>query len=85
MINSGYLFRQSDKKTPNHPDFSGGISLKEGDYYLSAWINTSKGGKKYLSIKIGNKKEEKPKETQSELNMPTEQQRTTLTDEDIPF
>ncbi len=67
-LNKGVLFKNTNKKTDNHPDYNGKIVLANGkEYYLSAWINESKNGQKYMSLSIGNettiqepKKEVKP-------------------------
>jgi len=67
-LNKGVLFKNTNKKTDNHPDYNGKIVLSNGkEYYLNAWINESKNGMKYMSLSIGNettiaepKKEVKP-------------------------
>jgi hypothetical protein len=67
-LNKGVLFKNTNKKTDNHPDYNGKIVLSNGkEYYLNAWINESKNGQKYMSLSIGNettiadpKKEVKP-------------------------
>jgi uncharacterized protein (DUF736 family) len=67
-LNKGVLFKNTNKKTDNHPDYNGKIVLSNGkEYYLNAWINESKSGMKYMSLSIGNettiaepKKEVKP-------------------------
>lgn len=67
-LNKGVLFKNTNKKTENHPDYNGKILLSNGkEYYLNAWINESKSGMKYISLSIGNetiteepKKEIKP-------------------------
>jgi hypothetical protein len=67
-LNKGVLFKNTNKKTENHPDYNGKIVLSNGkEYYLNAWINESKNGQKYMSLSIGNettiqepKKEVKP-------------------------
>jgi uncharacterized protein (DUF736 family) len=67
-LNKGVLFKNTNKKTDNHPDYNGKIVLSNGkEYYLNAWINESKSGQEYMSLSIGNettitepKKEVKP-------------------------
>jgi hypothetical protein len=49
--NSGALFNERDKKKgPNDRDYGGRIDIEGRQYWLSAWINTSKQGLKYLSL-----------------------------------
>lgn len=59
-INKGYLFKNDNKKTENHPDYTGKVVLSNNvEHYLSAWVKTSKSGNKYMSISIGNATEKK--------------------------
>ena len=54
-LNKGVLFKNTNKKTDNHPDYNGKIVLSNGkEYYLNAWVNESKSGMKYISLSIGN-------------------------------
>lgn len=53
----GVLFRNEQKKSDKHPDYSGSINLADGEHFLDGWLNRSKGGKAYLSLKIGKLKD----------------------------
>jgi hypothetical protein len=54
----GALFRNNDKTEEAHPDYRGNITTDDGtEYWLSAWLKTSKNGMKYMSLSI------KPKNT----------------------
>ena len=53
--NSGVLFRNDKKETPNHPDYKGSINVDGTDYWLSAWIKVSKDGAKFMSLSVKNK------------------------------
>lgn len=50
--NSGALFKNADKETDLHPDYKGSAQVGGVDYWLSAWINTDKDGKKYMAVKF---------------------------------
>lgn len=50
--NSGALFKNDKKTSEKHPDYKGSISVGDGEYWISAWINTSKNGVKYMSLKV---------------------------------
>ena len=41
--NSGVLFRESDKKSPNHPDYKGSIRIEGKDFWISGWIKDEIG------------------------------------------
>jgi uncharacterized protein (DUF736 family) len=57
--NRGALF-PSEKKTDKHPDLKGKLNVNGEDFYLSAWSQVSKAGKKYLSITV-----DKPREAET--------------------
>jgi hypothetical protein len=50
--NRGALFRNDDKTEEKHPDYRGNINVDGTEFWLSAWLKTSKQGMKYLSIAI---------------------------------
>jgi len=58
--NRGVLFNERDKKqTDKDRDYGGSINVGGTEYWLSAWIRTSKKGLKFLSLSV------KPKEVES--------------------
>lgn len=58
--NSGGLWRNEKKATDKHPDYTGQINVDGVEYWLSAWLKTSKKGAKFMSLAV------KPKEEQAE-------------------
>ena len=51
--NSGSLFSNAEnKKTDKHPDYKGSCLVEGKKMNISAWINESKAGKKYMSLKF---------------------------------
>ena len=49
--NTGALFSNAEnKKTEKHPDYKGKATVNGKEMNISAWLNTSKAGKKYLSL-----------------------------------
>ncbi len=50
--NSGSLFRVENRESDKHPEFNGSAKIRGTEFWLSAWVNESKGGKKYFSIKF---------------------------------
>ena len=55
--NRGALFRNNRKEQDSQPDHTGSINVDGKEYYLNAWIKTSKSGDKFFSLSI------KPKDT----------------------
>jgi len=50
--NSGALFRNDRKETKKQPDYTGEAKIEGVEYRLSAWLNESKNGKKYMGLKM---------------------------------
>ena len=49
--NTGALFSNAEnKKTDKHPDYKGKAQVNGKEMNMSAWLNTSKAGNKYLSV-----------------------------------
>ena len=47
--NSGALFKE-EKKSEKHPDYKGSCLVGGEIHYIAAWVNTSEGGKQYMSL-----------------------------------
>ena len=54
------LFMVEDRASDKHPNLTGNVLIKGEKYYISAWSNTAKSGKKYISLKL-NEEQKKPK------------------------
>ena len=50
--NSGALFRNDRKEKETQPDYTGEAKIEGVEYRLSAWLNESKNGKKYMGLKL---------------------------------
>ena len=76
----GVLFK-NDKTKDTQPDATGTIVIDNVEYGISAWNNTSKGGKNYQSIKVTTKEEmaEFKKKKEDPISNPEK------LDEEIPF
>lgn len=76
--NSGVLFRNNNKKTEKHPDYSGNITIDGVEYFLSAWIKEGAKGKFFgLGVR---KKEDFGKKPDEARKTPA-----SFSDDDIPF
>ena len=66
---TGVLFVVEEPASDKHPNLTGNVLIKGEKYYISAWSNTAKSGKKYISLKLNEEqKKQEPK-----------------TDDDLPF
>jgi uncharacterized protein (DUF736 family) len=50
--NRGVLFKEANKESDNHPDYTGKINAGGKDFYLAGWIKESKKGTKFLSLSV---------------------------------
>ena len=74
----GSLFKNDRKESDSHPDYKGSINVGGVDHWLSAWIKTSKDGKKYMSLSV------KPKDAPTATAKPAPKRAAEI-DDDIPF
>jgi len=74
--NRGVLFKNEEKQEANHADYTGKINVGGKDFWLNAWIKTSKKGQKFMSLSV------KPTE-QSAPKKPA--QKPDEFEDDIPF
>jgi len=79
--NSGALFVNDKEGVEARPDRTGTAMINGIEVYVSGWLNTSKSGTQYLSLKFKNKEDKQVKETFLEVEVKDEQP---LEDE-IPF
>tara|TARA_E500000305_G_C3928026_1_gene191421 strand:+ start:86 stop:334 length:249 start_codon:yes stop_codon:yes gene_type:complete len=49
---TGVLFPDKEKKSENHPDLTGSVTIEGKKLRLAAWKKTSKAGNAYLSVSV---------------------------------
>ena len=65
---TGVLFVVEDVASDKHPNLTGNVLIKGEKYYISAWSNTAKSGKKYISLKLNEEqKKQQPKTDNNDL------------------
>jgi hypothetical protein len=82
--NTGALFINDRKGNDKAPNAKGSLNVDGVEYWISAWIKTSKAGTKYQSLSI------QPKEAQPEKPGPTPEYKSQKAgfddmDDDLPF
>lgn len=75
---SAVLFPNDRKQRDQQPDYTGKGEWQGSQFELSAWVNTSKSGKRYLSIKLS-----PPYVAQQAQQAPQAQE--PFLDDDLPF
>jgi uncharacterized protein (DUF736 family) len=70
--NRGVLFKNDKKETDNHPDYTGSLDVDGDEFFLAAWIKTSKAGKKFMSLSVKPKGENMSKPVPAQTKRPTD-------------
>ena len=71
--NRGALFKNTDKSDDKHADYKGTINVDGTEYWLNAWLKTSKKGMKFMSLSVKPKEETNKEKAKPDL------------DDEIPF
>jgi uncharacterized protein (DUF736 family) len=79
--NSGALFKNDKQGKETRPDYKGTINVNGVEFWLSAWIKSSKAGQKYMSLSV------QPKEARADDRKPERATTPNTPDfsDDIPF
>lgn len=48
----GVLFKNDEKKTDKHPDYSGSLNVGGVEFFLDAWIKEAQTGRKFMSLSV---------------------------------
>lgn len=83
--NSGALFKNDKQGNESRPDYKGTLNVNGQDFWISAWLKSSKAGNKYMSLSVqpkegrGERKQSDAKPGGGETNGEP------AFDDDIPF
>ncbi len=75
--NRGSLFKNDKKTTEQMPDYKGQINVNGEEFWINAWLKTSKQGTKFMSLSVT------PKDRQ--VSEPTRKSIPVDDSSDIPF
>ena len=76
----GVLYRNENKTSENHPDYSGSVNVSGTDFWLSGWLKESKkDGKKFFSLSVRPKTDAASKPVNKPVVV------ADINDDDIPF
>lgn len=62
--NSGALFKNENKATDKHPDYSGSCVIDGADFFFDAWLKTADSGRKWMSFSFKRKDKQASAEPQ---------------------
>ena len=77
--NRGALFKNNRKEQDNHPDYTGSLNVGGEEFWLSAWLKTSKKGEKFMSVSV------KPKEARRDSRNDERREAASDLNDDVPF
>jgi len=66
---SGSLFKNAEKQKETHADYKGDALIDGVAYFIDAWVNETKQGKKYFGMKF-KRKQKQPTQSQSNDDIP---------------
>lgn len=75
---TGVLFKNDEKRDDKDRDYNGSCEIEGRKFWISAWINTSKQGRKFMKLKF-KAQDEKPAAAPETAPLPSD------TDDGIPF
>lgn len=81
--NRGVLFKNLDKQEDSHADYQGSINVDGKEFWLNAWLKTSKKGNKFMSLGVRPKMAREYRGGSD--NPPARTQESPAFDDDIPF
>lgn len=58
--NKGALFKNDRRTNDRQPEYTGSLNVEGVEYWLSAWVKTSKAGQKFFSVAITKKEAPRP-------------------------
>lgn len=80
--NKGVLFKNEDKQEERHADYRGSMNIDGKEFWLDAWIRTSKKGTKFMSLSV---KPKMAREHAGGTRNPPPREEAPAFDDDIPF
>lgn len=83
-VDSGVLFK-GKKEQDSHPDYEGSINVGGKEYWLNAWLKTSKQGNKFMSLSVKPKQQQQQQAAQPRQKLPGNMQDMPDDDPDTPF
>ena len=77
--NKGAIFKNENKSNEKHPDYRGKINWGGTEIEVSMWVNKSKEGKSYFSVRLQEPYKKMENTSDKMRNAPLE------LDDDLPF
>ena len=82
---SGSLFKNDRKETETHADYAGSCLIHGEEFWMNAWLKTSKDGKKFMSFSFRPKKASRPQANPRQEAPKAESTGDGWSDDDVAF
>jgi len=82
---TGALFKNLKKEKETHPDYKGDATIEGKRYWVNAWVNASKKGTKYFSLRFSEKEVVQQEGYQKAVDSAQSVPQSEVFDDDIPF
>ena len=77
--NRGALFKQDKQGNKDWSDYQGNLNVEGVEYWINAWLKTSKKGEKFMSLSV------RKKDTQHHEKEKAPKQEDGIIDDNLPF
>jgi uncharacterized protein (DUF736 family) len=68
--NRGVLFRETEKQSDKHPDYTGKLNVGGKDFYIAGWLKESKKKTKFLSLQVKPAEQQVSREPEEDSDIP---------------
>lgn len=83
--NTGALFTNKKRTIATQPQYTGRININGAEFWLSAWLKTSKAGEQFMSLAVTPAEPQAPVDQTPVLNFGNMTANPADIDQDIPF
>lgn len=81
----GALFKNDKQGNEKRPDYTGTLKIWDKEFFVSAWIQTSKNGVKYMGLAVNPKEGSSDPAQQNASSQNNQSTPSAAVDDEIPF
>lgn len=84
-VGQGALFKNDKQGNEKRPDYTGTLKIWDKEFFVSAWIQTSKNGVKYMGLAVNPKESSSEPAQQNASAQNNQSAPSAAVDDEIPF